>query len=521
MRHPTKPRIEPGKSTLHLGEVANLFAIKPNTIRQHIRRGTMPEPTVRRDPELGWHAADIYRWAYETGRLPLDAIPFRHLRQLIDDGTLPGPPVPRVHQVTCRTHGDPSLGHGIHVRYGGLTDAGLGFTLYYPEPFGRIELDPSQADIAVEVTGHFSLRGFFVDVHQTHPDYEYALDTEFYTQDVALLVQEPIPYWPLQLRTAVGGVDRRTGHIIPMEGATAVPTERLVARGLASEAFADDSRHVEQHDLIAALRADVSDDYRTAAEHTRWSLAQFAAEHQATSWTLTDPRHHLLIAATPAIPAEETAEEEFARSRLPELLWHTPVGDTASARQVAAGFVTVQEQNVFSTAEETDAQKSFRANLAHVPPEEATLVHLAFSHPKYERSPEAAGVPRDYLRDPHSGALATMFRAIDGEPAYVRYSMPQEYPGDVEVEAFDFEDQYQPFVWPAGERARPFPLDPQSGYALGYGGSGPQAIKAMAARLLGLDSATPVGPRWPFYRDGYPTHVTADEMASFYAAGTP
>jgi len=31
-----------------------------------------------------------------------------------------------------------------------------------------------------------------------------------------------------------------------------------------------------------------------------------------------------------------------------------------------------------------------------------------------------------------------------------------------------------------------------------------------------LDKSTPVRPRWPFYREGYPTQVAADEMATFY-----
>lgn len=519
MRQQTKRRITPGNTTLHLGDVSDLFNIKPNTLRQHIRRGTMPEPTVRRDPELGWPAADIYRWAYETGRLPSDAIPFRYLRTLIADGTLPGPSVPRIHQVIARAHAEQGHGPGIAVRYGNLTNANLGFTLYYPDAYGRINLDPSQADIAVTVTGHYSLRGFFVDVHQAHPEYDYDVDTEFYTQDVALLVQEPIPYWPMELRTVVGGVDRRTGHIISLDDVTAEPSDWLTARSLATAAFADDNRHSNQATLATALRADVAHDYRTAAEHTQHFLDEYVAEHQATSWTLTDPHRHLFVAATPAPPDEETRDAEAARNRLPELLWHTPVGDTATARQVAAGFVNAQEQRVFSSADATEAQRAFRSALVAVPADEATLVHLAFSHPKFGRSPDAAGAPRDYWRDPHSGALATVFRAVEGEPEYVRYAMPQEYPETPGTAAFDFEDAHQPFIRAIDGGALPFPLDPESGYALGYSGSGPQAVRAMSAKLLGLDRRTAVTPRWPFFREGYPTRVSAEEMRSLYEQG--
>lgn len=517
MRHQPKTHITPGKTTLYLGEVAELFGLKPNTIRQNIRRGTMPQPTVRRDPELGWHALDIYRWAYKSGRLPLDAIPFRYLRDLIIDGTLPGPQAPRLFEVTTRTGGDPFSGPGIHVRYGGLTDASLGFTLYYPDGYGRIEMDPQQVGVVVEVTGHYSIRGWYVDVHQTHPEYEYAPDTEFYTQDVALLVQEPLPYWPRALRSVSGGVDRRTGHIIPVKGATAVSSSELVARGLAVEAFADDPRHAGQHDLLAALRADVAHDYRVAATETQEFLDEYLTPHQADAWTLSEPSRHLHVAATPAMPEGESVEEEFARTRLPELLWETAVGDTAAARQVAKEFVRTRDQYQFSIDEETEAQRHFRTRLIRVPADKATLVHLAFAHPRYDRSPGGAAVPREYWRDAVSGALVTLFRAVDDAPAYARYSMPTEYPNGIEVAAFDFDAEHQPFVWTSQGGAVPFPLDPQSGYSLGYSGAGPQAIKAMAARLLGLDRRTSVGPRWPFYREGYPTRVSADEMKGFYA----
>ena len=67
----TRTHINPGKTPLFLTDVSTTFKIKSNTIRQHIRRGTFPEPTVRREPEIGWDAVDIYRWAYTTNRMPL------------------------------------------------------------------------------------------------------------------------------------------------------------------------------------------------------------------------------------------------------------------------------------------------------------------------------------------------------------------------------------------------------------------------------------------------------------------
>ena len=159
-------------------------------------------------------------------------------------------------QVTCGA-GDPTLSLGISVRYGGLTRADLGFTLFYPDEFGRIEMDQSQADITVAVTGHVSTRGFFVDVHQTHPDLRVRPRwRKFHTQDVALLTQEPIPYWPLELRSSLGGMDRRTGHVIPIEGATATPSRLLDGRNAAVETFASEGAERTHQDLIEALRAE-------------------------------------------------------------------------------------------------------------------------------------------------------------------------------------------------------------------------------------------------------------------------
>lgn len=511
-----RPRIIPGKTTLFLTDVATTFNIKPNTVRQHIRRGTFPTPTVRREPEIGWDAVDIYRWAYTTQRMPLDAIPFRYLRPLIADGTLPGPQAPRVLQVSCQTHGRPSHGLGISVQYGGLTSADLGFTLFYPDEFGRTNLDESRADIVVEVTGHVSNRGFYVDVHQSHPDYEYALDGEFHTQDVALLVQEPIPYWPLALRSSFGGVDRRTGHIIPVEGATAVPSRFLDGRSDALETFVSEGAETAHPELVEALRAEVADDYRRSAQWTLWHIREYVESHQAASWTLNDPDRHLFLAASPATLPDETAEEEFARTRLQDLLWEVPVGDTPAARHVAARFFTAPEQNMFSRAGETPAQRVFREKLEPVPAEVATLVHLAFPHPKYGRGPVADAVIRDYWQDPSSGALVTNFRATDDSRACILYAVPLHYPHPVSAITFDFDDEHQPFIWATNGRTLPFPRHPNSGYALGYDGSGPRAIKDTSAGLLGLDKNTPASPRWPFYREGYPTQVAAEEMASFY-----
>ena len=121
-------------------------------------------------------------------------------------------------------------------------------------------------------------------------------------------------------------------------------------------------------------------------------------------------------------------------------------------------------------------------------------------------------MPRQYYQDPRSGALVTIFQAISRTPSYTRYAVPRESPAPVQVSVFDFEDERQPFIWTNDEHALPFPKHRDSGYALGYDGSGPQAIKAMAAVLLGLNKAAPIGPRWPFYREGYPTQITADEM---------
>lgn len=517
MRAP-KPYINPEKTDLHLGDVSTLFGIKPNTLRQYIRRGTIPDPTIRRDPELGWDAATIYLWAYQTGRMPLNAVPFRYLRQVIDMGEIPGPPVPRVHQVTGVTHGLSNEGLGIEVDYGGLTEEALAFKLYYPDEFGRVRADEDRPDIdtVVKVTGHVSTQaGFYVDVHQKHPDFDYKLDMEVYTRDVALLVQEPIPYWPIELRTAFGGIDYQTRHIAPMEGATALPSRISFTGGLAVEAFADDPRNAQHEDLLAALRADVADDYRQAAKHAERHIMDYVKPRQATTWTLSDPKHHLFLAATPAPQLDETPQEESVRDRLPGLVWETPTGDTPTAQQVAMRYVRLGEHNVFRRGNETRAQKAFHAGLVPVPPEEATLVHLSHLHPKLGRPSETG---RSFWRDLTSGALVTIYEEARGSLGYCCYTMPGEYPEPVEISQFDFEDQREPFIWSTNRAALPFPRDRDSGYALGYGGTGPHAVKDMAARLLGLASNVPC-PRWPFFREGYPTHVSAEEMSGFYTGG--
>lgn len=62
-----------------------------------------------------------------------------------------------------------------------------------------------------------------------------------------------------------------------------------------------------------------------------------------------------------------------------------------------------------------------------------------------------------------------------------------------------------------------FPVGSFSGCALRYGGSGPHAVKQKVAELLHLPKAT-VADRWPFFRPGCPTTISADEMHSFFTA---
>lgn len=170
-----KPVIDPTKSILYLHDVSKLFGIKANTLRQYISRGSMPDPDVRRSPEIGWQAHNIYKWAYQTQRMPADAIPFRYLEALIADGTIPDGPAPRIHAVTTRTKAEIGGGPGVQVHYGGLTAENLTFSLYYPEGFGRITPKTTAANTVIEVTGEVASWGFYVTIIQTHPNFEYAL----------------------------------------------------------------------------------------------------------------------------------------------------------------------------------------------------------------------------------------------------------------------------------------------------------------------------------------------------------
>lgn len=147
-------------------------------------------------------------------------------------------------------------------------------------------------------------------------------------------------------------------------------------------------------------------------------------------------------------------------------------------------------------------------------------MHLAFTHPKHGQGPEADSVPRSYWSDPVSGAQAAQFHAVRGKtPAYVVYAVPTFHPGAATVESFDFEDENQPFAWTCEGQAVPFPRRKDPGYALGYDGSVPQAVEESASGLLGLNAKTQVGPRWPFFEEGYPAQVAANEMASYYNEG--
>jgi len=66
----------------------------------------------------------------------------------------------------------------------------------------------------------------------------------------------------------------------------------------------------------------------------------------------------------------------------------------------------------------------------------------------------------------------------------------------------------------------PFPQDRSSaGYSLGYGGSGPQAVRRQVVSLLGLGRDAQVSSRWPFYDAGYPTWVPVAEMRAFFTDG--
>lgn len=512
MTSPT--HIEPGRTTLYLSDVAALFDLKPNTIRQYIRRGNIPEPTSRRDPELGWDAAVIYAWAQARDLMPLNAVPFRYLRHVITTNDIPGPTTPQVRSVQVRTNA-PS-GNGIVVDYGDLTYADLGFTLYYAHAFHALSPSRETADIVVQVDSDASPHGFYVSVEQTHPDYRYAEDSQLFTRDVAELVGAPIPYWTHTLRFAARGIDRSTGHILRADGAVPMPDDPLTAR-LATSVEAYVEEHPDQDQLNAALRATVAHHYRGAAENAQWDIDKYAKPHEAASWVLNDPAHHLFIAATPLPPEDESPEAELARTSLPDLLWTTPVGSTPTARRLAADIGYLGETLSFTEGDETTAQSQFLSALVPVAFRDATLTHLHLTHPRYGSSLQGQRLYSTFWRDPISGALATIFNGtFADDPREIVYIVPEDYPTTVGVETFDFASYHQPFIWTTDGNAAPFPSHPDSGYALGYGGSGPRAVMGTAAKLLGITPGTPPSARSPLLHKGYPTRISANEMRALY-----
>lgn len=504
-----KKRIDPQAETLHLEAVADLFTIKPNTLRQHVTRGTMPSPSVRRAPDLGWDAAALYLWAHSKGLISLDAVPFRHWGYILAHAGLSGPQVPRMLTVSSMAHRSDS---GLHVRYGDLTTEGLGFTLYYPDHYGRATPNTDVADVVVQVTDQASNRGFFVDVHQTHPDYDYDVDSDIHTRDVAELTLTSLPYWAATLRTAFRGIDRRTGQIIVAECATAQPHD-VGSRGLSATVEAFAQNYPGHSDLIAALHARIAQTYRHAASEAQHDLDTYVTPHHANQGTLTDTGH-LFPAATPQLIPEETVEEEFARTRLADLFWDTPVGDTPIARALAEQFSLHRDEHDFPLTGETTAQAAFRTSLTPVPPERATLVHLGLCHSIF--APRRGTAPRTYWADPTSGAVAVLYQQDPDTPERFAYTLPPKTELPVDIDSFDFEDDRQPFLWTADGAAIPFPAHPDYGYSLGHEGRGPYAVKETAARLLGLDPDSEVSERWPFYHPGYPARVSAEAMRNHY-----
>lgn len=518
----TRAKINPTATVLHISEVTELFGIKPGTLRQYVSRGTMPEPTVRRSPELGWAAEDIYAWAHEQRLMPLAAIPFRHLRHVIDHTETRGAPVPRVHSVAGITQGS-RQDSGVQVHYGGLTDEGLGFTLYYPGLHGQLRPTPGEVGIIARVTGHLHPRGFYLDVHQTHPDYDYETDTEVFTQDVAELVGEAIPYWPTQLRSAAVGVDRSTGHVTTAEPAVAHPSPWNVTRGRNFESFAASPQGQEHPELVQAMRTAVASDYSRAASDAEHFISKYVRRHQTLAWPLTNPTRHLVLAATVADAPAQNDDEADVHARLEDLAWQEPVGDSPIARQVALDCTRSLNQLMFSMAGATAAQRAFVASLVPVAEGDATLAHLALNPPGGVPSITAT-LPRTFWRDHYSGAVVTIYEETESHPAYCCYAVPQELPQPVTVKSFDFEDHTTPFMWAVDGAAIPYPEHheegyPGSSYTLGYLGSGPIAVMETTARLLDvppLDHRA-LPPTWPFYSRGYPTTVPAEEMRAYYA----
>lgn len=511
-----RPVIDPTAEILHLTSVAALFNLKPATIRQAVSRGTMPTPTVRRSPELGWDPHDIYAWAYEQGLMPLAAVPFRHLRHVIDHTETRGAPVPRVHSVTSITQGL-RRDSGVQVYYGGLTDENLGFTLYYPHEQGQLLPTPGEAGVTIRVTGHLHPRGFFVDVHQAHPDYDYATDTEAFTQDVAELVGEAIPYWPMGLRSTAVGVDRTTGHVAVTRETLAQPPRWDIARGMAVETFAASPQGEARPGLVKAMRAAVDSDYHHAAREADHYISEYVSRHQTHSWALTDPKHHLVLATT--MPDVPDPDDDWldAYAQLETLAWHEPVGDSPITRQLAPDCARALSQRTFSMANPTAAERAFTASLTRVDEGDATLAHLAFSHPSGTPS-SAMTVSPTFWRDHASGALVTIYAETESSPAYCCYAVPQELLQPLEVQSFDFTDDSNPFVWAVNGAAIPYPDHPDSGYSLGYRGTGPAAIMETTARLLDVPELDHhnLPPTWPFYSPGYPTTVPAEEMRAFF-----
>lgn len=508
----TRPKIDPNAKTLHISEVTDLFGIKPGTLRQYVSRGSMPAPTVRRSPELGWDTRDIYVWAYKQGLMPLAAVPFRHLRHVIDHTETRGAPVPRVHGVEGITQGQTRRDTGIKVQYGGLTEEKAGFTLYFAADGGAYRPAPGETGIVAKVRGEVHRRGFYVDVFQAHPDFDYEVDRDVSTRDVAALVGEAIPYWPYALRSVSPGIDRATGRISVTENARAHPEWFAIARDQAVEAFASSPQGQEHPDLVTAMRADVRSDYREAAEQTALVVETYVSRWEAKTWTLgEEEKRHLVLAATLAPMPPESSRDEQAREALPRLEWTVPVGDSPAARQVARE----RQQRQFLVEGETESQRAFRSALIPVAPDAATLTHLSFTHPKYGTPSAAMTVPCEYFRDHYSGALVTVFAKTEDSPEYCCYDVPRDLPEGLEAEAFDFTDERNPFMLAANGVVVPFPSHPHSDYTLGYTGTGPLSTMETTARLLGdVQAVHPVDApdTWPWYQPGYPTHVSAEEM---------
>lgn len=519
-----KKHINPQAETLDIDTVADLFDLAPATIRKRIERGRMPQP-VRRSPSIAWDAAAVYTWAYRQGLMSLRAVPLRHIRHIIDHEDVPGPHTARLGEVVG--FGIPrraSEHSGVMVAYAGLTEERVEVLIHYPvDSTPEVEL-PERADrepvFRLLVTSEVAASGFYVQVHQGHPDYSYDMDW-ISTAQVAHLVGEAIPYWPLRLRGREAAEEPGTGRVAVTGPVVATPSAFGLDCVEAIEQVRQETGRKAGKDPLMSVLATISQDAYQDAEETARNDLGYAQPYATSTWALEEGKH-LRIIATPAPVKAPAGDPAAARRDLKALAFSEPVGDSIATRRLGR-LVADLPARTFADASMTHTQRRFTEELQPVQKKDATLAHLGITGQLVPGVAATYGLFPTFWKHPASGALAVHVEAVDAFPGYWRYVVPEQYPVDVtpaEIDGFDFEAHRDPFVLLRGGGVLPFPQDRSSaGYSLGYGGSGPQAVRRQVVSLLGLGRDAQVSSRWPFYDAGYPTWVPVAEMRAFFTDG--